>query len=100
MSGRGARTGARIAVAALAGVAFLVQVGRVGALSVANVWRVAPSPVRTSLLSAWQLAGQRVIFSYRGLVPPPALMAEIKAGEAAGVVFFGGNIRARGRSRG
>ena len=47
---------------------------------------------RPSALSAQQLAGQRVIFSYAGLTPPPALLAKIRAGEAAGVIFFKGNI--------
>jgi beta-N-acetylhexosaminidase len=43
-------------------------------------------------LSAQQLAGQRVIFSYRGLTPPASLVAQIKAGEVAGVIFFSDNI--------
>jgi beta-N-acetylhexosaminidase len=43
-------------------------------------------------LSPAQLAGQRVIYSYRGLVPPPSLLAAIRAGDAAGVIFFGANI--------
>jgi hypothetical protein len=38
------------------------------------------------------MAGQRVIFSYPGLTVPPALLALITAGEAAGVIFFGDNI--------
>jgi beta-N-acetylhexosaminidase len=38
------------------------------------------------------MAGQRVIFSYPGLTVPSALLQQITAGEAAGVVFFGGNI--------
>lgn len=43
-------------------------------------------------LSRLQLAGQRVIFSYHGLTPPASLIARIKAGEAAGVIFFADNI--------
>jgi len=43
-------------------------------------------------LSAAQLAGQRVIYSYRGLTPPASLLRSIRAGQAAGVIFFGGNI--------
>jgi beta-N-acetylhexosaminidase len=39
-----------------------------------------------------QLAGERVIYSYAGLQPPPSLLAAISAGEAAGVIFFGPNI--------
>lgn len=41
---------------------------------------------------ARQAAGQRVIYSYPGLVPPESLLARIRAGEAAGVIFFGENV--------
>jgi beta-N-acetylhexosaminidase len=44
-------------------------------------------------LSARQLAGQRVIFSYSGLRPPASLISMISHGQAAGVIFFGGNYR-------
>ena len=43
-------------------------------------------------LSSLQLAGQRVIYSYPGLTVPAALLQAITAGQAAGVIFFGGNI--------
>lgn len=43
-------------------------------------------------LTARQLAGQRVIYSYPGLTPPASLLAHIRNGEAAGVIFFGENI--------
>jgi beta-N-acetylhexosaminidase len=43
-------------------------------------------------LSSRQMAGQRVVFSYSGLTVPPALLALITAGEAAGVIFFRDNI--------
>ena len=43
-------------------------------------------------LTSLQLAGQRVIYSYSGLTPPNALLQAISAGQAAGVIFFGGNI--------
>ncbi|MFC9325150.1 glycoside hydrolase family 3 N-terminal domain-containing protein [Kitasatospora sp. NPDC057015] len=39
-----------------------------------------------------QLAGRRVIYSYQGLTPPPTLLADIRAGRAAGVIFFGENV--------
>jgi beta-N-acetylhexosaminidase len=45
-----------------------------------------------SALSPQQLAGQRIIYSYSGLTPPASLMQRIRAGEAAGVIFFGDNI--------
>jgi len=50
------------------------------------------APGLASRLDASQLAGQRVIYSYRGLTPPPALLRLIRHGEAAGVIFFAGNI--------
>ena len=43
-------------------------------------------------LTPRQLAGQRVIFSYPGLAVPAALLRQISAGQAAGVIFFGENI--------
>jgi beta-N-acetylhexosaminidase len=43
-------------------------------------------------LSAMQLAGQRVIYSYTGLTPPTDLFRWIRAGKVAGVIFFGSNI--------
>jgi beta-N-acetylhexosaminidase len=43
-------------------------------------------------LSPKQMAGQRVIYSYKGLTPPASLLSLIRHGEAAGVVFFGDNI--------
>ncbi|TVZ02638.1 beta-N-acetylhexosaminidase [Trebonia kvetii] len=46
-------------------------------------------------LSAQQLAGQRVIYSYSGLNPPASLITLIKHGEAAGVIFFGQNISSK-----
>lgn len=46
-------------------------------------------------LTVGQMAGQRVIYSYSGLTPPASLLYLIRHGEAAGVVFFGGNISSR-----
>jgi len=43
-------------------------------------------------LTSRQLAGQRVIFSYSGLTVPSSLLQQIRVGQAAGVIFFGGNI--------
>jgi beta-N-acetylhexosaminidase len=54
-----------------------------------------PPPGTSSViqrLSNTQLAGQRVIYSYSGLVPPSALLRAIRRGQAAGVIFFAGNI--------
>jgi beta-N-acetylhexosaminidase len=43
-------------------------------------------------LASLQLAGQRVIYSYSGLIVPSVLLQAIRAGQAAGVIFFEGNI--------
>ncbi len=57
-----------------------------------------PPPVNESggppsaSLSSSQLAGQRVIYSYAGLTVPDTLLQQIRAGQAAGVIFFGENI--------
>jgi beta-N-acetylhexosaminidase len=47
---------------------------------------------RLPQLTNRQLAGQRVIYSYSGLTPPAELLARIRSGQVAGVIFFGGNI--------
>jgi beta-N-acetylhexosaminidase len=52
----------------------------------------ARTPPAHAALSLAQLAGQRIIYAYSGLTPPPSLLARIRAGEAAGVIFFGPNI--------
>jgi len=48
-----------------------------------------------STLSASQLAGQRVIYSYSGRTPPASLMRLIRGGEVGGVMFFAGNFHDR-----
>src|SRR5882672_4735008 len=50
-------------------------------------------------LTPQQLAGQRVIYSYPGLVPPDTLLQRIRAGQAAGVIFFGENISSTSQIR-
>ena len=50
-----------------------------------------PAPAIQRLSDA-QLAGQRVIYSYPGLTPPRALLRAVRRGQAAGVIFFAGNI--------
>src|SRR5690348_868181 len=54
----------------------------------------SPKPTAAALpaLTPAQLAGQRVIYSYGGLTPPAQLLRWIRAGQVAGVIFFGGNI--------
>jgi beta-N-acetylhexosaminidase len=39
-----------------------------------------------------QMAGQRVIYSYKGLSPPPDLLNAVSHGEVGGVIFFSFNI--------
>ncbi len=64
----------------------------------------APRPARSAAaglptLSLKQLAGQRIIYAYAGLRPPPSLIAAIRAGEAAGVILFSPNISSQSQIR-
>jgi beta-N-acetylhexosaminidase len=52
----------------------------------------AATSARAEDLSFGQLAGQRVVFAYRGPEPPKALLRRVEAGAAAGVVLFSRNI--------
>jgi beta-N-acetylhexosaminidase len=52
----------------------------------------SPSGPALPALTPEQMAGQRVVYSYPGLTPPASLLHWIRHGEAAGVIFFGGNI--------
>jgi beta-N-acetylhexosaminidase len=67
-----------------------------GPAPTAAAWQAARGSGAPALafqrLSDAQLAGQRVIYSYPGLTPPRALFRTIRRGEAAGVIFFAGNI--------
>jgi beta-N-acetylhexosaminidase len=60
--------------------------------------RAQASQERASLTSQ-QRAGQRVIYSYPGLTVPAALLQAIATGQAAGVIFFGGNISSQAQIR-
>jgi beta-N-acetylhexosaminidase len=76
-----------------AGLAVAGIAGRPGAARAAvRAGAVRPVVRASTQLTAEQRAGQRVIFSYPGLTPPDSLLEQISAGEAAGVIFFGGNI--------
>jgi beta-N-acetylhexosaminidase len=59
----------------------------------------APRLPRLPPLSIQQLAGQRVIYAYSGLAPPPSLLAAIRAGEAAGVILFSPNVASAAQVR-
>jgi beta-N-acetylhexosaminidase len=60
---------------------------------------LAPPPQQQQL-SPQELAGQRIIYAYAGLQPPASLLAAIRAGEAAGVIFFSNNIKSASQLRG
>ena len=62
--------------------------------------RPVPNPTTVAGLSAQQLAGQRVIYSYSGLTPPSSLIWLIQHGQAAGVIFFGQNISSQAQIAG
>jgi beta-N-acetylhexosaminidase len=64
------------------------------------VGAASPVPESAPALSLHQLAGQRVIYSYQGLQPPDLLLNKVRSGEAAGVIFFAGNISSRTQIRG
>ncbi len=55
----------------------------------------AVSAAAVARLSSAQLAGQRVIYSFRGHTPPASLLSRIRHGQAAGVIFFSQNISSR-----
>ena len=53
---------------------------------------LSPQPTATQKLSVTQMAGARVIYAYAGLEAPASLLAQIRAGEVGGVIFFGSNV--------
>lgn len=57
------------------------------------------TPSGTVTLTPDQLAGQRVIYGYKGLVPPERLLELIRNGKAAGVFFRGQNVKNAGQMR-
>ena len=69
-------------------------VAATGALATGAASSGAPRRATTleARLSLDQLAGQRIVYAYSGLTPPPSLLERIRAGEAAGVIFFSPNI--------
>jgi beta-N-acetylhexosaminidase len=74
--------------------------GNVGTVSQSAITAVAAQisaekTIATAIgdLSARQLAGQRVIYSYSGAMPPASLIWLVSHAQAAGVIFFAGNYR-------
>jgi beta-N-acetylhexosaminidase len=99
MSHRPARLRITAIVIAACG-AVATAAGAVSASTVAVRAPAASVAAAIPRLSLAQLAGQRVIYSYSGLNPPAALLSLIRNGEAAGVIFFGQNIRNEAQIRG
>jgi len=67
-------------------------------LSDAAVARAATGPLESAVAAAMtprQLAGQRVIYGYFGLIPPAGLLSLIRQGEVGGVIFFSRNYGSR-----
>jgi beta-N-acetylhexosaminidase len=67
-----------------------------------HLYAAAGAPAAPALppnLTASQLVGQRVIYSYTGLTPPAGLLTKIRLGEAAGVIFFSGNVSSMAQIR-
>jgi beta-N-acetylhexosaminidase len=98
------RTWLALAVALVVGAAGLIVATHTSSGTRASTRAARPRPlsirpaqhqVQVSLvqrLSLSQLAGQRIIYAYSGLVPPQLLLAVIRRGEAAGVILFAPNI--------
>ncbi len=59
--------------------------------------QLARAAALAAKMSAQQLAGQRIIYSYPGQVPPASLLSLIRHGEAGGVIFFAVNYANRGQ---
>ena len=99
----GARGSRRILGPAVAGVLAL---GLLAACAPSGPAKSRPSPssrpsptgsatsgvIAQPRLTPAQMAGQRVIYSYKGLTPPASLLGWIRQGEVGGVIFFGPNI--------
>jgi beta-N-acetylhexosaminidase len=70
----------------------LMKILALGAVSLTGACSGTRPAKAPAALTSRQLAGQRVVFSYSGLTVPVALLHQIRTGQAAGVIFFGGNI--------
>jgi len=70
---------------------LLAAPGSAAAVAVAE--RQAVESAAAAAMSPRQLAGQRVIYAYSGLMPPTSLLSLIRDGEVGGVIFFGANYQ-------
>ena len=82
----------RAAALAAAVVALAGCGGEKGDRASRTVASSRPPAAGTKALTPEQLAGQHVVFPFAGLTPPRALLARIRRGEAAGVIFLGSNL--------
>jgi beta-N-acetylhexosaminidase len=69
------------------------------ALTIAGDTGASGPGSRPAALTLRQAIGQRFVFPYAGLEPPPQLVRRIARGEAAGVILFGRNVRSTARLR-
>jgi beta-N-acetylhexosaminidase len=94
-----------VIVGALSAAVLAAAAGSVShdSLTPARFSRASRPPVARERLeprlSLDQLAGQRIIYSYAGLNPPAPLLAAIRDGQAAGVIFFGPNVASTAQIR-
>jgi beta-N-acetylhexosaminidase len=83
---------ARPLAGALAAAALLAGCGDDARPAASTPQRLARQAVDVRALTDAQLAGQRLIASFRGTAtPPPALVRRIRRGEVAGVILFSDN---------
>ncbi|HET9105113.1 MAG TPA: glycoside hydrolase family 3 N-terminal domain-containing protein [Solirubrobacteraceae bacterium] len=88
-------------VLAVGGAAFLVSRAGTGpSRAGSGQSRAGSGAAAADAPSIPQLAGQRIVYSYAGLRPPGSLLAAIRAGEAAGVIFFADNVAGAAQLRG
>lgn len=90
-----------VAAVLVAGVAAACEpaAGEVAHLATTSARRTLVQRPLVQRLSLQELAGQRIVYAYAGLRPPPSLLAAIRAGEAGGVIFFAPNISSTSQLR-
>ncbi len=99
MTGAAAQAGSAARQVAGQAAANLAVVARVAGARPAATARLPRPAAALPAMSDRQLAGQRIIYSYSGLTPPARLLRRIRNGQAAGVIFFAGNIASRAQIR-
>ena len=90
----------RVLAAALAAAALAAVSGAVALAQGGGSGPDSPPPRDpTAGLTARQLVGQTMVFSYDGTSPPAGLRRRIARGEAAGIILFADNVGTRARLR-